>query len=291
LKKIAKIAFCGLGLTETERDKSMDDLQKQRVHDFWNASACGEELYLSGKSKADFEMHAQIRYQLEPYIPEFAEFSRFNGKKVLEIGVGLGAEHQRFAEAGAELHGVDLTERAIQNTKLRFSCFGLTSSLAKGDAESLEYPDDFFDLVYSWGVLHHSPNTQQAIGEVHRVLKPDGVAKIMIYHTWSMIGLMLYLRYGLLSGRPFRSLRSIYAAHLESPGTKAYSKAEARELFSRFSDVKISTVLTHGDLLESGAGQRHRGVSLSIARVIWPRWFIRKFLANAGLFMLIEARK
>lgn len=269
----------------------MDDLEKQRVHDFWNASACGEEMYLSGKARADFEAHARIRYQLEPYIPDFAEFQQFSGRRVLEVGVGLGADHQRFAEAGADMHGVDLTERAVENTLQRLSCFGLTSALSTGDAEALEYPDDFFDLVYSWGVLHHSPDTQKAVDEVHRVVKPGGMVKVMIYHKWSMIGFMLYLRYGLLSCRPFRSLRSIYADHLESPGTKAYSRAEARELFSRFSEVRVSTVLTHGDLLESGAGQRHRGIFLTVARAIWPRWFIRRFLPGAGLFMLIEARK
>jgi hypothetical protein len=113
----------------------------------------------------------------------------------------------------------------------------------------------------------------------------------MIYHTWSMVGLMLWLRYALLAGRPWRSLRSIYAAHLESPGTKAYSVAEAWVLFAAFRDVRIKTVLTHGDLLESGAGQRHGGLALSLARRIWPRSLIRRLFPRAGLFMLIEAKK
>ena len=113
----------------------------------------------------------------------------------------------------------------------------------------------------------------------------------MIYHKWSMIGLMLWLRYALLAGKPWRSLRSIYAAHLESPGTKAYSVAETKQLFAAFSEVHIKTVLTHGDLLESGVGQRHQGAALNFARKIWPRWLIRRFFPKAGLFMLIEARK
>ncbi len=113
----------------------------------------------------------------------------------------------------------------------------------------------------------------------------------MIYHKWSMIGIMLWLRYALLAGRPWRSLRSVYAEHLESPGTKAYSVAEARGLFAAFSEVRIRTVLTHGDLLESGAGQRHGGLALSLARRIWPRGLICGLLPGAGLFMLIEANK
>ena len=82
-------------------------------------------------------------------------------------------------------------------------------------------------------------------------------------------------RYALLAGRPWRSLNDIFANHMESPGTKAYSVAEARDLFSDFASVTIRTVLTHGDLLESDVGQRHRGRLLSIAKQIWPRALLR----------------
>ena len=113
----------------------------------------------------------------------------------------------------------------------------------------------------------------------------------MIYHKHSLVGYMLWLRYALLAGKPFRSLSDIYSHHLESPGTKAYTVDEARKLFSQFSQATISTVLTHGDLLDSDAGQRHRGMLLSIAKRIWPRSFFRLILPKHGLFMLIEATK
>ncbi len=264
---------------------------KQQVHDFWNEAACGENLYLQTTDRTGYVAQSAERYCLEPFILHFADFEAAQGKKVLEIGVGLGADHQRFAEAGAELYGIDLTERAVEHTQRRLALFGLSSALAVGDAERLDFSDQNFDLVYSWGVLHHSPDTPKAIAEVYRVLKPGGQAKVMIYHTWSMIGLMLWLRYALLAGRPWRSLCSIYAEHLESPGTKAYSYTEARQLFAQFTDVKISTPLAHGDLLESDVGQRHRGIALTLAKALWPRWFIRRFMPGAGLFMLIEARK
>jgi hypothetical protein len=86
-------------------------------------------------------------------------------------------------------------------------------------------------------------------------------------------------------------MSDIYAHYLESPGTKAYTVNEARTLFRKFTEVKISTVLTHGDLLESDAGQRHRGWLLSMAKRIWPRRLLRSVLPGHGLFMLIEARK
>jgi SAM-dependent methyltransferase len=264
---------------------------KRQVHDFWNRASCGEDLYLTGSDQVAFETQAEARYLLEPYIETFAQFEAANGRRVLEIGVGLGADHQRFAEAGAELYGIDLTERAVMHTRRRLALFSLETNLSTGDAENLNFPNDFFDLVYSWGVLHHSPDTRGAVAEVHRVLKPGGEARIMIYNKWSMIGLMLWTRYALLAGQPWRSLGSIYAKHLESPGTKAYSIAEARTLFAAFGEVKIVTVLTHGDLLESDAGQRHGGLALSLARRLWPRRLIRRLFPNAGLFMLIEAKK
>lgn len=148
-----------------------------------------------------------------------------------------------------------------------------------------------FDVVYSWGVLHHSPDTGRAIDDVWRVLRPQGKARVMIYHRHSLVGYMLWVRYALLAGKPWRGLSDIYATFLESPGTKAYTLDEARQLFRRFSEVGITTVLTHGDLLESEAGQRHRGRLLAIAKRIWPRGLLRRALPGHGLFMLVEARK
>jgi SAM-dependent methyltransferase len=262
-----------------------------QVYEFWNRASCGEELYLASPDRAGYEAQARARYELEPDILEFARFEETRGVRVLEIGVGLGADHQRFAAAGADLYGMDLTERAVEHTRRRLAAFGLASNLTVGDAEALDFPDEQFNLIYSWGVLHHTPDTPQAISEVWRVLKPAGVARIMLYHKWSLVGLMLWLRYGLLALRLCLTLTSLYARYLESPGTKAYSVAEARRLFSAFREVRIRTVLTHGDLLESAEGQRHRGWLLGVARKIWPRWFIRRFFPKAGLFMLIEAKR
>lgn len=264
---------------------------KKAVQDFWERASCGEELYLSDVGRQGYIDQARRRYELEPCIEPFAAFSSAKGKSVLEIGVGLGADHQRFAAAGAILCGIDLTERAVAHARRRIELFGLASVLSGGDAENLSFEDASFDVVYSWGVIHHSPDTPKAVAEIYRVLKPGGTAKIMIYHKWSLVGYMLWLRYALLRLRPWMTLTDIYARHLESPGTKAYSVRAATRMFARFSAVQICTVLTHGDLLESVAGQRHRGAFLSIARSIWPRALLRRFAAAHGLFMLITAVK
>jgi ubiquinone/menaquinone biosynthesis C-methylase UbiE len=264
---------------------------KKAVEEFWDKASCGEDLYLQNQKRDGYVEHARRRYELEPIIEEFAEFPSAQGEKVLEIGVGLGADHQRFAQAGAHLTGIDLTERAVAHTRRRLALFNHHSALSTGDAENLQFPADTFDTVYSWGVLHHSPNTPMAISEVHRVLRPGGVAKIMIYHKWSLVGYMLWIRYALLRLRPWMTLRELYARYLESPGTKAYSLGEARCMFAAFGSVQIRTCLTHGDLLESAAGQRHGGALLSLARTIWPRKLLRKYARSHGLFMLIRAVK
>lgn len=268
------------------------DPSKLAVQDFWERASCGEALYLDGVGRQGYEEQARTRYRLEPYIEKFAGFDACAGQKVLEIGVGLGADHQRFAAGGAELVGVDLTERAVEHARRRLQLFGLSSYLQSGDAERLAFTHDSFDVVYSWGVIHHSPNTPQAVAEIHRVLKPGGVARIMIYHKWSLVGYMLWTRYALLRLRPWTGLAAIYSRYLESPGTKAYSRSQAQAMFGRlFSKVAIETVLTHGDLLESAAGQRHGGALLSVARRLWPRWLLRRLASGHGLFMLITAYK
>ena len=194
------------------------------MRDFWNEAACGENLLLPSLDVAGFKAQAAQRYRLEPYIVSFADFAGSSGRDVLEIGLGLGADHECFARAGANLHGIDLSARAVDITRRRFEMQGLVSDLSEGDAEKLPYDDASFDVVYSWGVIHHSPNTAQAAREIIRVLRPGGSFRVMVYHTWSLVGLMLWLRYGLGRGKPFMSPAHIYATYLESPGTKAYKR-------------------------------------------------------------------
>jgi SAM-dependent methyltransferase len=265
---------------------------KADVKEFWDAQSCGE-VYAAGETERDYyDTHQKVRYELEPYIRSFAKFHEGSEKDILEIGVGMGSDHLEWAKSlPRKLNGIDLTSRAVSHTLKRLALYGFRSQVSVGDAEHLEFEDESFDLVYSWGVLHHSPNTSKAIDEVHRILRCDGIARVMIYHKYSLTGYMLWVRYGFLIGRPFRSLDDIYRTHLESPGTKAYTIAEARELFLRFSKVNICLQLGLGDLLLGAVGQRHRGWLLNLAKKLWPRWLFRILFRGHGLFMLIEAKK
>jgi SAM-dependent methyltransferase len=211
---------------------------------------------------------------------------------VLEVGVGMGADHHQWARARPRsLTGIDLTPVAVEYTGRRLALDGLESRLMIGDAENLPFPDASFDLVYSWGVLHHTPDTGRAISEVCRVLRPGGTARIMIYHHHSIVGALLWSRYALAAGRPRRTFDDVYAAHLESPGTKAYTRERALELFRDFTDVRIRVELSPGDLLTGEAGQRHRSRLVDVSRRVWPRPLVRTLLRRYGLFMLIEATR
>ena len=115
--------------------------EKAIVREFWNEASCGEALYLERSNAAGYARQLETRYRLEPYIRDFARFQDWTGKDVLEIGVCLGADHQSFAEAGARLCGIDLTERAIEHTVARFALLGLHSDVRVADAETLPYAD------------------------------------------------------------------------------------------------------------------------------------------------------
>jgi len=268
------------------------DALKSAVGEFWEQGSCGEVYAEGGSERERFEAQARARYEMEPFIFSFARFAEGAGKDVLEIGVGMGADHVEWAKAGPRsLTGVDLTQRAVDLTRSRLALYGLSSAVRTADAEHLPFPDASFDVVYSWGVLHHTPDTPQAIREVWRVLRPGGSARVMVYNRHSLLGYMLWARYALLRGRPGTSLDQVYADYLESPGTKAYTADEVRGLFHGFSRVATTVELSIGDLLEGEAGQRHRGALLALARRLWPRALIRRAFARRGLFLLVDAVK
>lgn len=258
---------------------------KQRVRDFWNADPCGTR-YLEEENA--FESHARSRYALEPFIFDFAQFQNARDLKVLEIGVGMGADYLEWLKAGALATGIDLSAVSLERAKLRCEKAGLAPNLRMADAENLPFQDDFFDIVYSYGVMHHSPDTAQCVREAWRVLKPAGRARIMIYHHPSLTGLMLWLRYGLLRGK---SLRLCVFDHLESPGTKSYTTTEASNLFSGFKNIEMKLAFSPGDLLLHQPSERFQGLFYRWIWKLFPRRLIRTFCRRWGLFLLITAQK
>lgn len=228
--------------------KLTPDAEKEAVREFWDKDPCGSEHGRAADGSPEYfaEIEKQ-RYAAEPFILDVAPFAEARGKRVLEIGVGLGTDHVRFARAGAEVTGVDLTPNAVEMVGRRLAFEGLSSDLRVADAERLPFGDDSFDIVYSWGVLHHTPNTPRAVSEAVRVLRPGGRLCIMLYarHSWVSYG--LWVRQGLLKGRPQRTLADVLAHHMESPGTKGYTKGELRGMFGVLDGLEIKKLATPYD--------------------------------------------
>ena len=258
---------------------------KSEVAEFCNSEPCGTR-YLGERS--EFDAHARSRYELEPHIPDFAGFDRVRGLRVLEIGVGIGADYERWLKAGAIATGVDLSVASLKLTQRRCELAGLAPDLHRADAENLPFASDTFDVVYSYGVMHHSPDTAKCLKEASRVLKPGGEARIMLYHHASLTGMMLWLRYGLWR---CQSIRQCVYERLESPGTKTFTRGEVSELMRDFENVSIDQVFSPGDLLLHQPSPRFRGAAYWLLWEIFPRALMRRVGKRWGLFLLIRGRK
>ncbi len=234
----------------------MNDIDiKQEVFSFWNDAACGTYAASSSRfSKQYFEEIEEFRYRIEPEIFSFAQFTRHRDQKILEVGIGAGTDFLQWVRAGTKAFGIDLTEEAVQHVKHRLQVYGLSAEEVKvADAENLPYPDDFFDLIYSWGVIHHSPDTIRALAEIIRCTKPGGHIKLMLYNRRSLMALYRYLQYGLFQGKPFRKVSEILYHHQESKGTKAYTFSEINSIMDQYSvEIKhLNAQVTSYDLLRN----------------------------------------
>ncbi|MGA2137416.1 MAG: class I SAM-dependent methyltransferase [Verrucomicrobiia bacterium] len=162
---------------------------KDQVRDFWNQQSCGTEVAKASKfTLGYFEEIEEFRYFDQPFIHAFAQFTRYHGKKVLEVGFGSGTDFIQWLRAGARLTGVDLTPEALAHARERIEVYGLPTPevLQVADAENLPFASDSFDLGYSFGVLHHTPDTGKALAELVRVTRPGGHVKVMLYNRRSI---------------------------------------------------------------------------------------------------------
>lgn len=158
----------------------------KRVHRFWSVEACGtDQVREQPGTRAFLESYTRHRFETMWWIRETIPFEVARGKKVLEIGCGNGADGIVFAEHGAHYTGVDLTETAVGAAKRHFEMMGYDGVFQTENAERLSFEDESFDIVYAFGVLHHTPSPVRAIDEVFRVLRPGGFAIVMLYHKRS----------------------------------------------------------------------------------------------------------
>ena len=269
---------------------------KSQVKQHWETEACGTRYSDEASRRAYFDEIRTTRYERTPYLKDFAKFSESKGQRVLEIGVGAGSDFHNWVSNGARVSGVDLTEKAIELTREHLAVSGLQDrefDLQNADAENLPFPDGEFDIVYSYGVLHHTPNTEAAFREAFRVLRPGGGIRAMVYHVPSWTGFMLWVRYALLRLRPWQSAKQVMFAHLESPGTKSYSLAEARTMLEGigFENVELESRLCAGDRLDIRPSDRYQGIVYQMVWKLYPRWFVQILGDRLGLNLLMTGTK
>jgi ubiquinone/menaquinone biosynthesis C-methylase UbiE len=259
---------------------------KQEIIAYWNDQACGTTAAKSLKfTREYFEEIEEYRYAVEPEIFSFAQFSRFRDQKVLEVGIGAGTDFLQWVRSGAKAYGVDITDEAVAHVEHRLEQYNLSAEdIRVADAEKLPYSDGYFDLIYSFGVIHHSPDTIKALEEIIRCTRRGGSIKIMVYNRRSLNAFYYYLKYGLLSGKPFRSFSNVIYHHMESLGTKAFTRDEIKGILSNYPvEIRsINATVTSYDLLWNKP-RLHRFLAYILACVLGYH--------RSGWFLTFELRK
>jgi SAM-dependent methyltransferase len=224
---------------------------KQEAMRLWNADPCGGAIDGQTEGTAAFfrEVDRQRYEAYAPWLGEAVGFGAGQSRRVLEVGCGMGTDLARFARHGATVFGVDLTPRHLAITRARLLNEDVIPRLVRGDAEHLPMGDGTVDLVYSFGVLHHTPDITKALDEIHRVLRPGGRLVLGLYHRHSMFyWLNTMLVAGVLHGRLWRDGRRRLMADIERhdhsdamPLVNVYSRRETSRLLHRFSAVETTT--------------------------------------------------
>jgi 2-polyprenyl-3-methyl-5-hydroxy-6-metoxy-1,4-benzoquinol methylase len=292
----------GVNLTNRAEATSRDRLQAESKG-WWEANPMSYDWHKTlHVSEGTQEFYDEIDrrffssssfYRGERPFQRWIPFDRLRGKRVLEIGCGLGTHAQLLSEAGCELSCIDLTEKAVENTRRRLQLRGLPVDVRRMDAEKMDFPDGKFDLVWSWGVIHHSSDTKRIIQQVFRVMKPGGEFRLMVYHRRSLSGLYCLGR-GLLAGKFFKgmSLQDVLSFYTDGYLARFYTRRELRALLMQcgFSAVDTQVLGQKSEVLPlpgNGASGRLKRILLRGL----SDGFAERLLSVAGYFLFAVGHK
>jgi len=221
----------------------------------WTADPCGSSIAEGEQgSRSYFENLVRGRFEYGPWMPAALGYDETRGLRVLDVGCGQGIDVYRYALAGAQATGIDLTPRHVELARAHVAAMGLEAEIVAGDAESLPFDDASFDRVSSNGVLHHTPDLPAALREIRRVLVPGGEARVIVYnrnsfHYW--LTQVLYegvLRGGLLEERSMAGVLSRGVEHSSigaRPLVRVYSARQFRTLMLRAGFVDVDVAVRH----------------------------------------------
>jgi len=258
----------------SEHVATIDDVRK-----FWNRLPCNVlDSRREHGTRPYFDEIEARKYAIEPDIPPFAQFARWKGRKVLEIGCGIGTDSINFARAGADLTVADVSEKSLELCKQRFQVYGLTARFFLANAEALSQivPVEPYDLVYSFGVLHHTPRPDRAFREIQKYLSRDSELRVMLYSKWSWNTFWIVCRNG--KGAFWWAadlIRTYSEAQQGCPVTYCYSFREVRRLLKAYRIREIRKAYFFSDRLFQYTSGRCE-----------PRWFVRWL--PSGVFRWVE---
>ncbi len=199
----------------------------ERIRAYWNEHI--HDLAIAKHpvgSEGFFQDLTDYRFDKLRYLPNVVDFSGYAGKRVLEVGCGIGIDLVKFAEGKAEVTGIDLAEKSIELAKQNFSFAEVEGDFLRMNGEDMEFDDNSFDAVYAHGVIQYTANAGKMMKEIHRVLKPGGEAIMMVYNRISWLNFL-------------SKIMKVELEHEDAPVLNKYSIGEFRELLSDFSHVKI----------------------------------------------------
>lgn len=202
----------------------------ETVANYWNSQPCN--LKHSDKLVGTEEYFDEVerrRRMVEPHSESFAEFDKWKGRRVLEIGTGIGSDSVRFAQAEADYTGVEISKKSLDLTSQRFAVYGLSGRFFLWNAENLNrlLPGEKFDLVYSWGVIHHTPNPQAVVDSVMEFLLPDSEFRLMLYAANSWKAIMI------------GSGLDQFEAKDGCPVARTFTRSEAELLLKRYQIISL----------------------------------------------------
>jgi ubiquinone/menaquinone biosynthesis C-methylase UbiE len=267
------------------------------VRSYWNLRPCNVRHSPKEKgTKEYFDEVEQRKYFVEPHIPVFAEFEKWKGKKVLEVGCGIGTDTINFARAGAKITAVDLSSESLALAKKRAEVFGLEDNITfyQADAEHLSdvVPLETYDLVYSFGVIHHTPHPEEVIKEIKRYMNKNSVFKIMVYnrHSWKVLWILLAL------GKcQFWKLDELIARYSEAqtgcPITYTYTKRTVQQLLNGGGGKIVITNKFYEHIFPWSIPEytRYEYKKVWYFRIL-PSWFFRRLERIAGWHLCVEGK-
>ncbi len=264
-----------------------------KVRDFWDRRPCNIR-HSNAKigSKKYFDEVEKRKYFVEPHIPEFANFNDWKGKEVLEIGCGIGTDTMNFARAGAFVTAVELSKKSLEVTKKRAKVFKLKNKikfyLANAEELSTVIPVKPYDLIYSFGVIHHSPNPEKIINEIKKYCSENTVVKIMVYYRYSWKVLWILFKYGKFAfWKLDRLISENSEAALGSPVGYVFSKGDAEKLLKDFkiTNLKVDHIFPYS--IPEYIKYKYK--------IVWyfrflPKNIFRRLETNFGWHLLITAK-